>query len=332
VYTFNQGDVEKNYTVIRNELISSGAAVSVSKSSNPITQRWNSGSGYIWNNSTEADKKTEFVRLGSDVDFIKTMGATLVEGRDIDINKYPGDSTAMLLNETAVKLMGLKKPVGQTIRRFHYPDEWHVVGVVKDFILESPYEKVNPTIIIGPLYWSQVIHFRLNPSKPTAASMAKAEQIFKKYNPQYPFDYVFADDSYTHKFADEQRAGKLAGLFAGLSIFISCLGLFGLAAYMAEQRTKEIGIRKVLGASVRSVVTLLSADFLKLVLISVIIASPIAWFAMDRWLQNYTYRVDISWWIFAMAGLLAIAIALVTISFQAIKAAIANPVKSLRTE
>jgi ABC-type antimicrobial peptide transport system permease subunit len=332
VYTFNQGDVNKNFDIIKQELISSGTAISVSKSSSPITQRWNSGSGYVWNNSSDADQKTEFVRLGSDADFIKTMGATLLEGRDIDINKYPGDSTAMLLNETAVKLMHLKNPVGQIIKRQNYPDQWRVVGVVKDFILESPYENINPTMIIGPLYWNQVIHFRLNPAQPTAASIAKAEQIFKKYNPQYPFDYVFADESYAQKFAEEQRTGKLAGLFAGLSIFISCLGLFGLAAYMAEQRTKEIGIRKVLGASVQSVVALMSKDFVTLVLISVIIASPVAWLFMNQWLQNYTYRINISWWIFGAAGLIAVAIALATVSFQAIKAATANPVKSLRAK
>jgi len=177
-----------------------------------------------------------------------------------------------------------------------------------------------------------VVHFRLNPANTTAVNLAKAEKIFKRYNAQYPFEYYFADEMYARKFREEQQDGTLSALFAGLTIFISCLGLFGLAAYMAENRVKEIGIRKVLGASVSNITTLLSADFIKLVMLSIIIASPIAWWAMNKWLQNFTYRITVEWWIFVLAGLGAIVIALVTISSQAIKAALANPVKSLRSE
>ena len=332
VFTFNQGDVDKNYDIIKHDLLSSGAVVSVTKSANPITRRWSSGSGYIWQGSSAGEKKTDFVRLGSDADFVKTMGVTLAAGRDIDINKYPADSTAMLLNETAVRMMHLKNPVGQIIRRENYPNQWHVVGVIKDFILESPYENVNPTMVLGPLYFFQVIHFKLNAANSVTVNMDKVEAIFKKYNPQYPFEYVFADDAYAQKFTTEKQTGQLAALFAGLTIFISCLGLLGLAAYMAEQRTKEIGIRKVLGASVQSVVALISADFVKLIVVALLIASPVAWLLMDKWLENYGYRIQISIWIFAIAGLLAIGLALLTISFQAIKAALANPVKSLRSE
>ena len=176
------------------------------------------------------------------------------------------------------------------------------------------------------------MHFKLNPAKPTTVNLAKAEEIFKKYNPQFPFEYVFADESYANKFRDQQRTGWLAMLFAGLTIFISCLGLFGLASYMAENRIKEIGVRKVLGASVTTITTLLSKDFLMLVLIAFVIASPVAWYAMNTWLQSYTYRINIEWWVFAGAGLLSVVIAFTTVSYQAIKAAIANPVKSLRTE
>ncbi len=332
VYTFNQGDINKHYSLIKHDLLSSGAAVSVTKSANPITQHWNDGWGYSWQGSTEADKKMNFVTLGSDADFVKTMGAKLLEGRDIDINNYPTDTTAVLLNETAVKAMRLKNPVGQIIKDDDGIFEWHVVGVVKDFILESPYEKINPMMVQGPLYWLQVIHFKLNPAHSTAQNLSKAEKIFKKYNPQYPFEYVFADESYAQKFKEEQRTGKLSALFAGLTIFISCLGLFGLATYMAENRIKEIGVRKVLGASVANITTLLSKDFLKLVVISFVIASPVAWWAMSKWLQTYSYRINIEWWVFAGTGLLCIMIAIATVSYQAIKAAIANPVKSLRTE
>jgi ABC-type antimicrobial peptide transport system permease subunit len=212
--------------------------------------------------------------------------------------------------------------------------QWHVVGVVKDFILESPYQKdVNPMMIYGPARNSgYVIHLKLNPANSTASNLAKTEKIFKKYNPQYPFEYVFADESYARKFSDTQLKGKLAALFAGLTIFISCLGLFALAAYMAENRTKEIGVRKVLGASVMNIAALMSKDFLRLVIISFVIASPVAWFFMSKWLENYTYRISVEWWVFAVAGFLSIMIALITISFQAIRAAIANPVESLRTE
>jgi len=188
-------------------------------------------------------------------------------------------------------------------------------------------------MVNGPQNFFQVIHIKLNPaSGGTKANLAKAEAIFKKYNPQYPFEYAFADDSYAKKFKDQQRTGVLAMLFAGLTIFISCLGLFGLASYTAENRIKEIGVRKVLGASVGSVTALLSKDFLLLVLLAFLIASPIAWYAMHTWLQGYTYKVNIEWWVFVLTGLLSAIIAFVTVSYQAVKAALANPVKSLRTE
>ena len=332
VFTFTQGDVNEHFDLIKHELLSSGAAVAVTRSFNPITRRWNNGSGYQWQGSTASDKKIDFVRLGSDADFVKAIGVKLSEGRDIDIYNYPSDSTAMLLNETAVKAMRLKNPIGQIVKRSGDPIEWHIVGVVKDFILESPFENINPTIIVGPVQFFQVVHFRLNPLNSTAVNLARAESIFKRYNPQYPFEYVFVDESYARKFNDERRTKSLAGLFAGLTIFISCLGLFGLAIYMTEYRIKEIGVRKVLGASVFSIASLLSKDFLKLIIISVIIASPVAYFAMTKWLSNYHYRTEIHWWIFFGAGLLVILIALCTVSFHGIKAATANPVKSLRTE
>ncbi|MDQ2721674.1 MAG: ABC transporter permease, partial [Bacteroidota bacterium] len=189
------------------------------------------------------DEKIDFVRMASDADFVKTMGVTLLQGRDIDIKNHPSDSTAMLLNETAVKMMRFKNPIGQIVKSDG--KEWLVVGVLKDFIYESPYEKVQQLVVLGPASWFNVIHFKLNPQKSTAEALQLAEHVFKKYNPQYPFDYKFVDAAYALKFQEEQRTGTLAGLFAGLTIFISCLGLFGLATYMAENRIKEIGVRKV---------------------------------------------------------------------------------------
>jgi len=226
----------------------------------------------------------------------------------------------------------LKDPIGQIVKRDN-DHEWKIIGVVKDFVLESPFEvKVNPMMIIGPTFFFQVIHFKMNPQNSASVNIAKAQEIFKKYNPEYPFDYVFTDEAYARKFSDEKRSGKLAALFAGLSIFISCLGLFGLATYMAETRIKEIGVRKVLGASVGGIVGLLSKDFVKLVLISFLVAAPIAWYVMSKWLEEYSYRINISWMTFAGAGLLSVLIAVTTVSYQAIRAAISNPVRALRTE
>jgi putative ABC transport system permease protein len=191
--------------------------------------------------------------------------------------------------------MRLKPPIGSTVK--HGSQDWQVVGVVKDFIFTSPYEPVPPVIVIGSAYvsdWSWV-SARLNLNNITGTNMEIAQRIVKKYTPEYPFEYIFAEDAYTSKFDEEKRTGKLAGISTGLAVLISCLGLFSLAAFAAEQRTKEIGIRKVLGASVSKVMGLLSSDFVKLVLIAVIIASPIAWWAMSHWLQGFAYSIDLQW-------------------------------------
>jgi len=332
VYTFAQGDASKHYDLIKQELLRSGAVSSVSRSANPITRRWSDSWGFHWEGSTEEDNKLDFVRMGSDADFVRTMGVTLLEGRDINIHDYPYDTSSMLLNESAVKAMRLKNPIG-TLVTDGGQTAWHVVGVVKDFVFESPFEKkISPTMIQGPREFFQVIHMRLNPANSVTANVAKVEKVFKQYNPQYPFECIFTDEAYAKKFKEEQRVGQLAALFAGLTIFISCLGLFGLATYMAENRIKEIGVRKVLGASVAGITTLLAKDFIKLVLVAFIIASPVAWYAMDKWLDEYGYRIKIGWGVFALSGGLAVLIAILTVSYQAIRAAIANPVKSLRSQ
>jgi ABC-type antimicrobial peptide transport system permease subunit len=331
VYVFIQGEMDKHYESIKAELLNRGAAVGVTKSMSPITQRWSDSWGFTWTGATEDDKKTDFIRMASDADFVKTMGVTLLEGRDIDIKKYPSDSTAILLNEAAVKVMRLTNPVGTVVKE-EGGHEWRVVGVLKDFVYESPYQKVGQMMVFGPASWFNVIHFKLNPARPVADGLRLAEQVFKEFNPNYPFEYKFVDEAYAKKFDDQKRTGKLAALFAGLTIFISCLGLFGLAAYMAQNRIKEIGVRRVLGATVNNITTLLSKDFMKLVVLALLIASPLAWWAMHTWLQEFEYRVAIKWWVFASAGFLSILIALVTVGYQAIKAATSNPVKSLRTE
>ncbi len=330
VYVPIEGDIDKHYDLIKNELLNRGAAIAVTKSMSPISTRYSDGWGWTWEGSTKADEKTDFVRMASEADFIKTMGVKLIAGRDIDIKNYPSDSTAMLLNETAVKAMRFQNPIGQLVQADN--KTWTIVGVVKDFIYESPYDKINPLAIMGPASWFNTVHFKLNPAHATEKNLDIAKEVFKEYNSQYPFNYKFIDDDYAAKFGEEKRTGTLAALFAGLTIFISCLGLFGLAAYMAENRIKEIGVRKVLGASVAHITALLSKDFLKLVIISFLVAAPLAFWAMNKWLQSYTYRISIQWWVFALAGMLSVLIAIVTVSYQAIRAALANPVKNLRTE
>ena len=327
------GQASDHYKAIRSELLNSGAAVAVTHSPGPITQHWSDGSGYQWSGSTAADNDIDFLRYATSSDFVKTMGIALVAGRDIDIDKYKSDSTAALLNESAVKAMHLKNPIGAEFAQGNY-QTFHVVGIIRDFILETPFSKeISPMMIFGPKgVWFSVIHFRMNPAHSTAANLALAEKVFSKYNPGYPFEYSFENENYAKNFREEQRTDKLSALFAMLTVFISCLGLFALASYTTENRIREIGIRKVLGASVSGITTLLAGDFIRLVLIAFVIAAPVSWYVMNKWLLNYGYRITIGWDIFALSGLLAVSIAAATVSYQSIKAALMNPINSLRAE
>ena len=329
VYTFMEGDIEKNYDALREELLKSGAATSVTKTSSPITESWSNTWGVEWEGKKE-NNKTIILRMMADDAVVRTLGLELLEGRDLDLQKFPTDSTAVILNEASVALMGFENPIGKIIN--DNGKKWHVIGVVKDFVFNSPFQKIEPLVIEGAMGWFNVVHMKLNEANTTVNNLATIERVYKNYNPEYPFNYDFVDGEYAKKFSDQQITSKLAGLFTLLTILISCLGLFGLANYMAENRIKEVGIRKVLGASVGTIVTLLSKDFLKLVGISILIAIPISWYYMSNWLEDFAFRIAISWWVFAIAGLLTLVIALITVSFQAIKAAKANPVKSLRTE
>jgi len=240
------------------------------------------------------------------------------------------DSDALVLNQAAVKYMGIKNPVGETIRWNNR--NYTVIGVIKDMIMASPYEPVPQTVYSILREGGNFIDIKINPNLSTVEALKRMEVIFKKYNPAAPFEYSFVDQEYATKFGAEERIGTLALFFAILAILISCLGLYGLAAFVAEQRTKEIGIRKVLGASLFNVWHLLSRDFVVLIIISLMIATPLAWYFMHNWLQHYQYRAGMPWWIFAAAGFGALAITLLTVSYQAIKAALLNPVKSLRSE
>jgi len=325
-----EGDIRKNFDLIKNDLVSSGAAVSVCKTSITVTADGATGGGYSTNGTNHDQQNISFSRFSSTGDFVKTMGLTLKAGRDLDLTVYPADSASCMLNETAVKQLGIKDPVGSTVYGGNTP--MRVVGVFKDFIINSPYINTGPMIVNAYKNWAYNTVIRLNAANGTAKDLQIAEKIFKKYNPAYPFTYNFVDTEYQQKFNDQQQTGKLAAIFACLTVLISCLGLFGLASYMAENRAKEIGIRKVLGASVMSITRMLTREFVALVLVAIVIAIPVAFWASNKWLQDFTYRINIGWLTFALAGLSAIVIAVLTVSFQSVKAAMSNPVDSIKSE
>lgn len=325
-----EGDISKNYDLIKSDLLNNSAAIGTCQTSLSVTVDGSNGNGFKWEEKTPDQERINFSRFGTSGNFIATMGLTLKEGRDIDITTHPMDSAACMLNETAIAKMGIKDPVGKYIYNNETP--LLIVGVFKDFIIRSPYSDVSPMIVFGTTKWTHNMVIRLNPNIATAKSIALTEQVFRKYNPAYPFDFQFVDKRYEQKYNDQQQTGALSSLFAGLTIFISCLGLFGLTAYMAENRSKEIGIRKVLGASVTNITRMLTTEFLVLVIIAFVIAVPTAWWAMNEWLQNFSYRIEIGWGIFAIVGCAAMLIALATVSVQAIKAALIDPVKSIMSE
>jgi putative ABC transport system permease protein len=334
-FTYVKGDMLKNYQLIKNELLASGAATAVTRTNSPITDVWTMDNTYQWPGKNNSNKDY-FIRYFIDNDFTRTMNIKVVAGRDVNSTIYPGDSSAVLLTETAVKQMHLQNPIGASIK--NDDGTWQVVGVIKDFIPGMPYEATKPIILHGParIHGSTGVYgvftFRLNDQTKYSSNIDKIIQVFKKYNPDYPLEYHMVADAYADRFGGEKAIGKLATVFAGLTILISCLGLFALAAYMAESKVKEIGVRKVLGASVAAIVTLLSSGFLKLIIIAFLIASPIAWYTMHNWLQHYEYHVEITWWIFALTGIMSILLAVLTIGYQAIKAALSSPIKALRSE
>jgi putative ABC transport system permease protein len=257
------------------------------------------------------------------------MGWQFAAGRDFS-KEYSSDSSALVLNEAAIKFMGLTNPVGTNIK---WGDEnYQIIGVIKNMVMQSPYDPVDPIVYSLKNEKPAFVFIKINHFVNTGEALQKIQDVFQKYVPSFPFDYQFVDENFSKKFSVEERISKLSSFFTVLAIFISCLGLLGIASFIAEQRTKEIGIRKVLGASVMNVWQLLTKEFVLLIFISLLIASPLAWYFMHSWLQNYQYRIIISWSIFAYAALGALLITLIVVSFQVVKAAVANPVKSLRNE
>ncbi|HVY76796.1 MAG TPA: ABC transporter permease [Puia sp.] len=319
-------DLRKNFTALKNELIQQGIAESVSTATSPATGVW-------WHTDIDywpGKKGGETVEMGNILvseDYFKTLDMQVVAGRNFS-GGY--DSTSVIFNEAAIRRLRLKDPVGQKIRRNGV--DYTIVGVVKDALMISPFSAADPTMFYCFSQPQDILMYRLSPRIGTQEAITKLTTIFNRYNPTYPYVYSFTDTDYASKFQFELLIGKLAALFAGLAIFISCLGLFGLVAYVAEQRTKEIGIRKVLGASVWQILYLISRDFLLLVLISCFVASFVSLYFLHGWLQKYDYRISIGPGVFLAGALLALFITLITISIQSIKAALANPVNSLRNE
>lgn len=320
-------DTDKSFGVIKQELVKTGVINSVTRTGTDITQiQWRSGVP-DWEGKP-ADVAIIISGLTTDVDFTKTMGIKILQGKDF--SGTPSDSSSMLLNKAAVDVMGLKKPVGMQMK--YGGRAYTVTGVTDNVTSESPYQPVNPMLILYDGNNSGTISVRLNKNITPQKGLEAIETIFKKYNPAYPFEYKFVDEEFGKKFVTEELISKITNLFAGLAIFICCIGLAGLASFTIEKRFREIGIRKVLGASVQQVLVLISREFLKLVLIAFLIAVPVAWWAMYQWLQKYTYHVGISVWLFIAVGVIVLLLTLIVVSLNTLRAATANPVKSLRSE
>jgi ABC-type antimicrobial peptide transport system permease subunit len=316
---------DKSFDALKNDLLQTGLVSSVNRTSSPITDIYMSTSGIRW---VGAPPSSNLVIgfIFTNEDFAQTVRTKILDGRDF----RSGDSNAVVFNKEAIKLMGLKTPVGTKIN--WAGKERTIVGVLDDMVITSPYKPADPLMLVYENKWSGRLNLRLTKNADLKNALAAVENTYKKYSIEYPFEYKFIDEEFNQKFINEQLIGKLSVIFAGLAIFICCLGLFGLVASSIERRRKEIGIRKVLGASLQQLLLLMSKEFLWLVALAFVVAIPIAWWGMNKWLQNYSYRTDISVGVFAMVGIVILFIALLTVSLNASRAALSNPVKTLRSE
>jgi len=319
-------ELKKNYQPLKTELLQKGLIESATISNSAITQI-NSNNFVGWPGKPE-EQRVLFTTICCQYDYAKTMGVKILHGRDFS-EDFVSDSSAIIINQTALDLMGLEDPVGTELEL--WGGKRTLVGVVDNVLMGSPYQEVKPLFMIMD-DWGGYITLRISKTSDLQASLREIESIYKKYNPAYPFDYKFADVDFQEKFSTIEMTNTLAGIFASLAIFITGLGLFGLAAFTAEQRTKEIGVRKVMGASVFSIVSLISKDFSRLVIIAFLVTGPLAWWLLDVYLDRYPVRIEIELWVFPITGLLVLLFALFIVSSQALKAAHANPANSLRNE
>jgi putative ABC transport system permease protein len=323
-----------DFEALKQAALASGVVSGMTKTLSLTTEKWPRSVVSDWQGKGSSEPLTLLMNAVADSDYFKTLGMRLIDGRNF-VGKYGIDSSSTILNETAVRMMHLQHPVGSYITWMfagNNPVRLRVVGVVKDALIDGPFGAAAPAYFLYQPGWTYSYTYRLTPTVNIGAALARLKPIFQQYDPSTPFEYHFVDEEYAGKFSFEVLIGQLAAIFTALAIFICCLGLFGLAAFMAEQRTKEIGIRKVLGASVSQVLLLLTKDFIVLVGISCLIASPIAFYFVQNWLHQYYYRISIGPGVFVVSAILAIVIAVATVSFQAIKAALMNPVRSLRQE
>ncbi|MEL6194578.1 MAG: FtsX-like permease family protein, partial [Bacteroidota bacterium] len=322
-------DLKGKYEILRSELLNTGYVEEATYSLSPVTGVWSNTGGISWEGK-DPDQLISFARVTVSPEYGKTIGWNVQEGRDFS-REFATDSTAIIFNRTAADIIG----GGESIigKRVEWSRRDHtVVGVVEDILMSSPWKPVKPTAFTVNDEWTNAHIVRLKAGAPLEKSLASVEEVFTALCPSTPFEYDFVDDDFAEKFSNEERIKNLARVFAFLAIFISCMGLLGLSSYVAEQRTKEIGIRKVLGATVKHLWALQSRNFMKLVLISCLIAVPVAWYYLENWLEGYDYRIALGWDVFFMASILALIVTLVTVSIQSIRAAVANPVKSLRSE
>ena len=329
LYWYMPAGMKTHFNAVKNDLQATGVVQNAALSNNQVLQLGSNTGDFIWEGK-DPSKQVLITVEGVSPEYTSTMGMHLIAGREF----YPdvkSDSNNVIINESLAKIINKKNILG-TVLTQGTTSKYTIAGVIKDFVYNDMYAPASPLILFSDTSNCNVLSIRLKANAEIPAALGKIEKVIKNDDPGYPFDYSFVDQQFGQLFKTETLIGKLAGVFSILAIFISCLGLFGLAAYTAERRTKEIGVRKVLGASVSGIAGLLSRDFIKLVMVACVVAFPIAWWMMHSWLQSYQYRISISWATFLIAGIVAILIALFTVSFQAIKAALANPVKSLRTE
>ena len=321
-----EDQVGEQWEAVKDQIQKISGVTSVSRSTHSFTGQNNNTSGLDWEGK-HPDTRILFENIGMDYGLIETMGIELADGRTFS-PEFGTDSTKIIFNETAIKVMGLENPVGKTITL--WDDEREIVGVAKDFHFQSFRTEVNPAFF-RLVDWSWRAYIRIAPTN-VPNTLSQIEAIYKKFNTSYPFEYTFMDEDYASLYESEMRVGTLAKYFSFVAIFISCLGLFGLSAFTAEQRAKEVGVRKVLGASIHGLVGLLSMDFTKLVLIAIVISIPISWYLMQQWMSDFAYSSGVEWWVFVASGLIALVIAWLTVSWQSVKAAIANPIDVLKSE
>jgi ABC-type antimicrobial peptide transport system permease subunit len=320
-------DIETKFETIRQELIRTGLVKSIAKSNSPVTAIFSTNT-IEWPGMPEGPPAA-FTTIATEYDYTETMGIKIIEGRDFS-RDFKSDSSSVVINRAAADLMGVENLLGEKIKM--WGSEWPIIGVMENVVMGSPYQPIDPLVMLFNPGWSSTIAVRLNKTNELPKAISAVESVFKKHNPAYPFAYRFADTDFEKKFSTINLISKLASIFAALAILITCMGLFGLAAFTAEQRTKEIGIRKVMGATVGSLVLLITKDFSRLVILSFVISAPLAWWTMNNFLERYPYRIAIAWWILPLAGMIALVLALLIVSTQALRAARNNPSNSLRSE